>query len=146
MSAADTYDKNVTLIAEGAKFKLLRVDAFTMTDSEGNYYSEPINLGGWNVSDGYIQITHANITGTEDVDVTYQYSYTKSNFGTWTAGTADANVTQLTGGTAANDTLGIAGGTDQILFHNSLWMRVKYDGQTGNPQVTLTTYIWLNKP
>jgi len=143
--SADNYDQNVTLISEGSKFKLLRVDQFTMTDQEGNYYSEPINLGSWNTVDGYIQVLHTNETGTEDIDVTFEYSYTKSNFGTWTAGSADADLTQLTGGTTANDTLGIADGADQILYHNSLWFRVKVDGQASNPATSVTVYIWLNK-
>lgn len=145
MFAADNYNQTVTLIAEGSKFKLLRVDAFAMTDQEGNYYSEPINLGGWNTVDGYIQIQHTNETGTEDIDVTLQYSYTKSNFGTWTDGGSDGDLEQLTGGTTLNDTLGIADTVDQIVFHDSLWMRVKVDGQASNPATTVTIYVWLNK-
>lgn len=147
VSAADTYDKNVTLLSESKFHKLVRVDQFLFSDSTGNYYSEPINLAGLNVSDGYIQVLHTNVTGTEDIDVTLQYSFTKSNFGTWTTGTADANLTQLTGGTAVYDTLGIADGADQILFHSSVWLRVKYDGQSGNPSATqVTTYLWFTKP
>jgi len=147
VQAADTYNQPTELIAAGDRFEVWKIGPFTMTDSTGNYYSKAIPIGGKNVSDGFISIRHTNIAGTEDINVSLQYDYqSKLPGGSWTAGTTDPTLDQLTGGTTKNDTLGIAAGVDQLLYHNSTFMVVKFDGQAGNPQTTVTAYVFLNKP
>jgi len=147
VQAADHPNQTTVKIADNAKFEVWKVGPFTMTDSTGNYFSEAIPIGGKNVTDGFISIRHANIAGTEDLDVTLLYDYQSRYYSQATAAPLDTNgLRQITGGTTANDTLGFANHADELFFHNSSFMWVKCDGQSGNPQITVTIYVWLNKP
>ena len=138
--AGDNYNQTTTVAAEGATYVTYKVTG-TMTDQTGNYYSKGLFIGDLNDQDGYIQVKLSDESGTEDVNVFLEYSFDGV---TWTAGTTDSNLDQV-GATVVNDTLGIANGVDQILFHNSNLLRVKLDGQTGNPATTFTVYVTLKK-
>ncbi|MCB1323526.1 MAG: hypothetical protein KDK34_24925 [Leptospiraceae bacterium] len=141
--AGDNYNGTTSVYSEGHTYVVYKfTGTFTGADSTGNWYSKGMFIGDANDSDGYVQVTLANsASGTEDVNGFIEYSYDGV---TWTAGATDANLDAIST-TTINDTLGIAGGADQLLFHNSNLMRVKLDGQAGNPQTTWTVYVTLKK-
>ncbi len=137
--AGDNYNQQ-TFVQESEKRLIYRV-SFTMTDSTGNYYSKRMYIGDANVNDGHIQIVQTNEAGTEDVDYTLQFSYDGKTF---TSSSADDELTQV-GTSTVSDTLGIVDGSNDNNFHNFPFMRLKADGQSGNPQTTVTVYVNLRK-
>jgi hypothetical protein len=136
---ADNYNQTTDVFNESPVSVTYKV-TFTMSDSTGNYYSESLYIGDANTSDGSIYISQLNVAGTEDVDYTLQTSHDGSS--NWT--TAADELTQV-GTTAINDTLGIIDGANDWNFHNKPWLRIKADGQAGNPQTTVTIYVTLVK-
>lgn len=109
-------------------------------DTTGSHYTQAFLIGNANAVDGMLQAACSE-AGTEDVNVFVEYSHDRT---TWTAGTTDGDLDAL-GTTTVNDTLGIAAGVDQILYHNLIWARLHFDGQTGNGDTTVTWSVSLRK-
>lgn len=141
VNAGENYRQTTTKVFETPTYVLYKVGPYTMTDSTGNYYSRTMQLGGLNATDGYMYITQTEV-GTEDVNYSLQYSFDGVNWINQSAADSDLDAV---GTTAVTDTLGIIDGTNDGLFHNSIFFRTKGDGQTGSQQTQVTIYLYLNK-
>ena len=117
------------------------------TDSIGIHYTKAMYIADFNQTEyAYFFLDMYNsATGTEDCNVTVQYSYDLTN---WVAGAANSGLIkdQLTT-TAVTDTLNVINGTSDTNFHIYPYMRLKFDYQAGNPIGTYVTWkIRLVKP
>jgi hypothetical protein len=139
--AGENYNQSSDVFTESPTIITYKVTFTMSSDATGNFYSEALWVGDANTSDGWIYITQTNETGTEDVDFTLQTSLDAS---TWTTSSADDELTQV-GTTAVNDTLGVIDGTDDVNFHRKPWLRIKGDGQTGNPGSVVTIFVTVKK-
>lgn len=137
--AGTTYDHTVKK-DEGAFFLRYYGDVDMSSDATGTHFTQAFLIGNANLVDGKIYIV-ASEAGTEDVDVFLEYSDDRKN---WSAGTTDSDLNAV-GTTAVVDTIGMAAGVDQWLFHNSKWARFKMVGQAGNGQTTVSWSVTLHK-
>lgn len=115
-------------------------------DSTDTHYTKAMWIAPFNKELAYFYMVMSNAaTGTEDCNVTIQYSFDRT---TWYAGAAASGVIkdQLTT-TAVSDTVNTIVGVSDHHFNTALWMRLACDMQAGNPiATTLTWRIALQKP
>ena len=134
--AGDNYFQGTVTIYEGYSYVAYKwVTPAVMTDSTGSYHSPPLYIGDCNDEDGYVSADASDGLVTEDKKFYYHFS---SDLATWTTVTV-ADLDQLIT-TQINDTIGIEIGVNNIPFHNSLWLVIECDGQTGNPD---DSYAWI---
>ena len=141
--AQDLYNKGtVTKKAEGYTYVLYKWEVTipsgaTATD---NYHSPAIFIGDANVDDGTIQVKASQAA---NANLVYHYSNDNEN---WVTVGPDNNLKNLTN-TFVTDTLGMINGSNDLNFHNSTYIVLELDGQTGNSTgTTWTVYIRLKKP
>lgn len=141
--AGDTYNQAINKV-EGDSWILYWGQIAFVTDSIGNFYTRAFQIGDSNVIDGMMTLSIANVTGTEDVNVTLQYSKDKTT-GNFTDGLSDSDLDQVQT-TVIDDTVGTADGVVDKKFHGNLLCRIKADGQTSNPELTVLKYwVFLRK-
>ena len=83
---------------------------------------------------------YTNNQSGDDVDVFVEYSPDRS---TWKLSTQASGkiLDDLNGGTLQADTVNVVAATADVLYNSTIWMRLKYDGQTGNPEATTVTFF-----
>ena len=143
--AADTTDTQVNW-KEGDTWILYYGPAtFGVAGGTDNAYTQAFFIGEANLEYGGISCYGTNIAGTEDVNPILEYSQEKDGVnasfgGAITYADLDQVVTTL-----KTDTLGIELAVDDG-FKRSLWARIKFDGQTGNPHsLSMNWYVFLHK-
>jgi hypothetical protein len=83
----------------------------------------------------YFRAVNANVVGTEDVDVFVEFSADRAN---WQR-SATAVLTQV------STTLMQSAKVPPTAGRGQLWMRLRFDGQTGNPSTTLRWQVYVPK-
>ncbi len=126
---------------EGPTFVVYE-DTLMFADGEktDNVYSQALWIADANLEYGQISAWCSDGTGTEDVDIYVEYSADPSAADSSFSGSATAYLDQVQT-TAKWDTLGIDPATlKQDRMRGALWVRIKADGQTGNPANTILHY------
>ena len=137
--AGDTYNQTVSFkIGESYVMYYGTVD---MTDDTvGNFYTQACFLHELNHNNAFIYAVCSE-AGTEDVNVTAEYSMDRT---TWLAGTAIDGLDQL-GTTSLVDTINVVTGAQQNAYYVGRWIRLKFDGQTGNGDTTVSWWMVFRK-
>lgn len=133
--AANSSNNTVSFF-EGEDFILYYGTIAFSSDSTANHFTKAMDISECNNEIGGLQVVCSNVTGTEDVNVTLQYSNYLSYF--------HPSVTD------SIDNVAIAAKIDSVgadpNFYKTRYMRLKADGQAGNPAATvLSYYILLDK-
>lgn len=139
LASAQTYNTPVTTV-EGATYVRYTGSVDMTTDSTGSHYTQAMSIADANSGSGAVQLRLPNVTGTEDVNVFVEFSYDLLN---WSA--ISTAVTDGLSTTVVYDSLHSVGGADLFEFESSVWMRLHFDGQSGNPSNTLYWNVYLPK-
>lgn len=137
--AGDTYDYK-TNIDEGRTYVRYLGQIDMSNDTTGNHYTQALFIGDANQATGMLQAVCSNVPGTENVNVFLQLSNDRLN---WIEIPTAIRTGLST--TVIYDTLNIINGVNRVEYKNSVWMRLKFDGQTGNPSTTITWSAYLPK-
>lgn len=137
--AQDTYDYSVS-IDEGLSFVRYTGSLNVFPDTTGNHYTQAMFIGDLNQNTGMFQGICSNVPGTESVNVLLQVSNDRLNWVEIASPLRSALAT-----TAVYDTVNVIQGVNRIEYRNSVWMRLKFDGQTGNPRTTISWSVYLPK-
>ena len=134
--AADSYDNAVSVRESKSDLIYYGVQAFT-AGAEDSHYTQAMYIGDMNLTNMFL-IAWTNATGGDDVNVFVQYSYDRT---TWVLSSIASGqlMDDLNGGTVQADTINVINTNDQV-FHAGVWMRLYFDGQTGN--TTPVTVTW----
>jgi len=133
---AANSSNNAVSFFEGEDFILYYGTLAFSSDSTANHFTKAMDISECNNEIGGLQVVCSNVAGTEDVNVTLQYSNYLSYFHPSVIDSID-NVNT----TAKIDSVG-----DDPNFFKTRYMRLKADGQSGNPAATvLSYYILLDK-
>lgn len=133
-----TYNQTVN-ISEGETTVSYYGTVDMSADTTGTWYTQDMYIGDMNESAAYIRAVASDVTGTEDVNVTVEFSNDRL---TWdTVGDVIDNLNT----SVVYDTLSTVAGTALAQYKANRWMRIKFVGQTGNPSTTLTWYAFLQK-
>lgn len=138
-TAADTTNCAVSYYEGDTWIVYYGTVTFGSAGGTDNAYSQAMSIADVsNVADqyAYIQIWFTDGVGTEDANGTVQFS--NSTTATTFSGTADANLDQIQV-TVKTDTIGVVNGALDGLRGNR-YMRLKLDGQTGNPNGAVCNY------
>lgn len=130
--AGDTYNQSVQWF-EGETFILYYGTIAFSTDSTGNFYTRAMDVGEANDAVGSIRADASDVTGTEDINIAIEYS----NAPTAEYTTSSIDILDQVTTTAKVDSLG-----DDPQFFQHRWVRLKADGQAGNPAATTLSW-WL---
>ncbi len=138
---AQTYDV-ATSETEGTTYVRYTgdVDMTADGDSIASHYTQALYIGDSNQGTAVLQLDIPDSTGTEDINVFVEFSQDRLS---WTS-ISTAVIDAATNGTTY-DTLSTVGGTALIEYSGSTWMRLHYDGQTGNPELVLNWSAYLPK-
>jgi len=134
---AQTYDSAVTVV-EGSTF--IRYTGSAEVTTTESTYTQAMFLADASANYAFIAASLPDVTGTEDVNVLVEFSNDLLN---WTAGGTTV-IDQLTT-TARYDTLNSVAGTEFTYWKGSVWFRLVFDGQTGNPTNTASWNVILPK-
>ena len=134
---AQTYDAPVN-VTEGSTY--VRYMANVKITAETATYTQAMLLAEANRDTAFIRAYFANLEGSEDVDVTIEFS---NDLKKWTAGSATL-ITAL-GSSAVYDTLNVVEGAEYAQYHGSVWFRLVFSGQTSNPTNIATFDLFLPK-
>lgn len=136
-AVAQTYDSAANE-AEGASYiRYTGSAAITTTEST---YTQAMAIGDANQSIGVVKLRLPDVSGTEDVNVFVEFSNDLQNWTSISTAVYDALST-----TAIYDSLDTVGGAALLEYKGSTWMRLHFDGQTGNPTNTLYWDVFLPK-
>jgi hypothetical protein len=139
--AGDTYNQTVS-VKVGESYVMYYGTVDMSDDSTGNFYTQAMFLHDLNLGNGYLWAVCSNPnTGTEDVNVTCQYSMDRT---TWLSDTALDGFDAL-GTTSVCDTVNVITGTNSTKFRTGRWIRILFDGQTGNTECTVSWWLILPK-
>lgn len=146
--AADKQNNAVSKIEGDTWILYYGVISMISTDTTDNHFTQAMYIAGCNKDYGYIQIVANDSAGTEDANGLLEYSNAVQSSGviahaTFAGITTNAGLDQIQT-TVKRDTVGVVLGTDDD-FKNSMWMRIKLDGQTSNPHSLWNWWIWLYK-
>ena len=138
---AQTYNSTVN-VKEGYTYARYTgsIDMTSGADSTGSIYTQGFFIGNSNQGDGIVSVTIGDSTGTEDVNLFVQYSNDLTNWKNISTAVSDAM-----GAGVTYDTLNVVGGTTLIEFKSSIWARLHFDGQSGNPSGVLTYEVFMPK-
>jgi len=136
--AADTYDNTINVRESETSVIVTGTISFTGA-AEDNHYTQAIYIGDCNVQNCFIAAYTNNQSG-DDVNVFVEYSADRS---TWKLSTQASGqiLDDLNGGTLQADTVNVVAGAADVLFNSTIWMRLKHDGQSGNPEATTVTFF-----
>jgi len=141
--AGDTYNQAVATASaadEDKPFITYQGDQEFAADSTGNFYTKAFEIANSNQDGTEIQVWCKNVAGTEDVNVFIQYSNDNASASFVPADTIDQVQTtvkfNIVGG--VRDSTGALVQSSVInRFHNMRYMRLVFDGQSGNPAATI---------
>lgn len=139
---AQTYNI-ATSVKEGATYARYTgsIDMATVTgDSIASHYTQPFFIGNSNQGIGIVTVTVPNVAGTEDINLFVEYSNDLTNWKSISTAVKDNLLAGVT-----YDTLSTVASISLIEFKSSIWARLHFDGQTGNPRNTLTWEAYLPK-
>lgn len=123
-------------------------------DSTTNWYTKALYIGDCNADHAFIGAVTSEYAATDvtiDVNVYTEHAVTLGASESWKAGLIASGICldQLTGTTLQADTLDCWGpaGSTASTTHNRLynampWLRLKFDGQTGNAKNAVVTW-WV---
>lgn len=135
--AADSYNNSVSVRESKDGVAFYSVQAFTAgaTDS---HYTQAMYIGDMNLYNIFCA-AWTNTTVADDVNLLIEYSIDRT---TWVSATIGSGklFDDLNGGTVQADTLNVIDGAADGLYHAMIWMRLVFDGQTGN--TTPVTVTW----
>lgn len=106
-------------------------------DSLDSYHTQALLVGNANQGAAILQGIAADSTGTEDINIFAEFSQDLKSWHQLTPAVVDSQsitVTYTSLHTAAGDTL-----------DGSLWLRLHFDGQTGNSPTTVRWDVFLPK-
>lgn len=133
-----TYNQAVS-VSEGQTSVSYYGTVDMTADTTGTWYTQDMYIADMNESAAYIRAVASNVAGTEDVNVTVEFSNDRI---TWdTVGDVIDNLST----TVKYDTLSTVAGVALAQFKTNRWMRIKFVGQTGNPATTISWYAFLQK-
>jgi hypothetical protein len=144
VQAADIYDEAVKVYETPTDIVYYGQTYYAAArgtgDSLTTHFTQFFEILNCNDNDAYIFAYCSDVAGTEDVNILAYYS-----MDTDTAIVSSLNsgviIDQLT--TApAGDTLNVYGGAQDELFGGARWMRLGFDGQTGNTNCYV--YWWVS--
>ena len=139
--AGDTDDYAVS-VKIGETYVLYYGTVSMVLDSIGNHYTQAMHIQELTQGNAYIWALTSNPnTGTEDVDVTAQYSMDGT---TWLAGSGIDGLTQM-GATSVADTVNIITAVRQAAYAPAKWTRILFDGQTGNTKCVVSWWMLFRK-
>lgn len=143
--AADTTDTAVNWV-EGDTWILYYGPAtFGAAGGTDNAYTQAFFIGDCNKEYGGISCYATNVAGTEDVNGIIEYSLEKDGANASFGGAETYADLDAIATTVVQDTLGINAGEDDM-FKHALWARIKFDGQTGNPNsLVMNWQVFLHK-
>ena len=127
---AQTYDAAVNVV-EGSTY--IRYTGAVSVDTTASTYTQAMLLADANQGLSFIRASMPDVAGTEDVNVLIEFSNDLLN---WTAG-ATTVIDQLST-TAVFDSLSTINSAEFLHWKGSVWFRLVFDGQTGNPSNTVT--------
>src|SRR5690606_16601407 len=104
------------------------------------HYTQAFYIGDANQNTASVSLVCSDVTGTEDVDVFLELSQDRLNWITISTALKDQLQTTL-----VYDTLNIIGGVNLQQYKNSVWARLKFDGQANNPSTTVSWSAFLPK-
>jgi hypothetical protein len=107
---------------------------FADSASGAIYKTQSMLISAVNVEDGYGYYICSE-AGTEDVNVTYEYSFDNSN---WFAGTTDSDLDAL-GTTAVWDTIGVVQNSNELKYHSCVFFHIVF---TAGQNMNSTTVTW----
>jgi hypothetical protein len=134
--AATHANQTVSTVERTGKLMYSGTVTFADSASGAIYYTQAMYIGAVNAVDGYGYYICSE-AGTEDVNVTYEYSFDAAN---WFAGTTDSDLDAL-GTTAVWDTVGIVQGADEVKYHGAVFYRIKF---TAGQNMNSSTVTWEN--
>ena len=127
---AQTYDAAVNVV-EGSTY--IRYTGAISVDTTASTYTQAMLLAEANQGLSFIRASMPDVTGSEDVNVLIEFS---NNLSDWTAGAT--TVIDALDATAVFDSLNFINSTEFLHWKGSIWFRLVFDGQTGNPSNTVT--------
>jgi len=144
--AADTTNVVVNFIEQDGWILFYGPATFSQKTSAGtdNSITQWMDISKLDIANnpGEIQLWITNIAGTEDVNGFIQFSNTTTG-ADFQHLTTDADLDQIQT-TVKFDTVGIS---ETIKCNGARYMRLYFDGQTGNPDgASLNWYIFFTKP
>ena len=140
----DTYNQTV-VVWEDDQTVVFSGSVDVSTDTTGNFYTRAMLISDCRYYDAHIVAYTSDIAGeTEDVDVFVQYSMDRTNW--FLSQNASGKVIdQLTYGTLQADTVNVVADAQDRVYKSMPYMRVKFDGQTGNPHCIIYWFVTLTK-
>lgn len=136
---AQTYNIPVSE-KEGYTFARFTGTIDMAEEPEDSHYTQAFYIGNSNQGLGVVSVSVPDSAGTEDIDLYVEYSNDLVN---WTS-IQTAVAEQLTAG-VTYDTLSTVGGTALLEHKSSIWARLHFDGQSGNPENVLTWEAYMPK-
>lgn len=141
--AADSYDNTVSC-AEG-EFDVTYLGSTSFSaGATDNHYTQAMYIGDCNYYDAFFA-GWTDAVANDDVNIYVQYSMDRE---TWKLSTANSGqiIDDLHDGTVQADTINVYGGTRDVLYNSARWMRLYFDGQSGNTTaVDVTWMVHLTK-
>lgn len=117
------------------------VDMTADADSVGNHYTKALFIGNSNRDYGALTLHIPDVPGTEKISVYADFS---NDLTTWKSiGTA---VITDAGNGISLDSLHVVDADTLFEFQSLLWLRLHFDGETGNPANVITWDVFMPKP
>lgn len=141
--SGDTYDQTVYSIDLG-KTIIFYGTVDMSSDTVGNFYTQAIDITDINADHCYVTAVCSE-GGTEDVNALVQYSQDKTTWLNETKNSAAIDGLDAIGTTTKVDTVDVLVGASSTCYKSFRYMCLKFDGQTGNPDITVTWYLVFQK-
>lgn len=110
------------------------------SDGEASYYTQVLYVGDANQGVSGLSVELGDSTGTEDLNVLVEFSHDRLNWNSISTAAIDAAAAGYNVGTIHD-----IGGSNLVEFDGALYMRLHFDGQTGNPAATVDWNLYLPK-
>lgn len=136
--AGDTYDQTAVCYEDDKVVVFSGTVTFT-GDGTGNWYTQALYIPDCRYYHAYFT-GWTNAESGDDVNIFVEYSNDRS---IWKLSSQASGqiIDDLNGGTVQADTIDVVAATQDCVFKGAVWMRLKLDGQTGNPVTTEVTWI-----
>lgn len=139
VAMGQTYD-TPTSASEGSTYVLYSGEVDMTAGAEDSYYTQALYIGDSNQSIGGLMVEVGDSTGTEDINIFVEYS---QDLLTWNPISTAAK--DLQGAGTDFYTINDIGGSTLDEFTSAVYVRLHFDGQTGNPALVVDWSLYLPK-
>jgi len=137
---AGTTDDETVSVKIGETYVLYYGTIDMSDDTTGTFKTQAMHFQELSEGTAYAYVVCSE-AGTEDVNVTAEYSMDGTNF----VAASAIDGLDACGTTAKQDTVDIITGVEQVKHRVGKWIRLSFVGQTGNGDTTISWWILFRK-